>query len=100
MSKSNHKKRHPQGKRGYTISPAPESEFASDGRRRRMNSTARNLLFLSLICLAASELLLRMEVLPEEVSLVISIVALIALVAALFFQFSRPDGGSHGQPRL
>ena len=46
MSKTKHKKRHPQGKRGYTPTPPPESEFANDGKRKRMNPAARNLLFV------------------------------------------------------
>ena len=65
-----------------------------------MNPAARNLMFVSLICLAISEILVRKELLSEVVSLVISIVALVALVAALYLQFRRPDGSSQGRPRL
>ena len=100
MSKTKYKKRHPQGKRGYTPTPPPESEFANDGKSKRMNPAARNLMFVSLICLAISEILVRKELLSEVVSLVISIVALVALVAALYLQFRRPDGSSQGRPRL
>lgn len=100
MSKSKHKKRHSQGKHGYTTAPAAESEFANDGTRKRMNPTARNLLFVALICLAVSEILLRMELMAESVSLAISIVGLIAIVIAIFLQFRRPDGGSQHRPRL
>ena len=84
MSKTKHKKRHPQGKRGYTTAPVAESEFATDGTRKRMNPTARNLLFVALICLA----------------LIISIAALVALVVAMYLQFRKPGGGSQGRPRL
>lgn len=100
MSKMKHKKRHSQGKRGYTPTPVPESEFANDGSRKRMNPTARNLLFLSLVCLAISEILLQMQLLPEVVSLVIGIAALVALVVSMYLQFHTPGGGSQGQPRL
>lgn len=100
MSKTKHKKRRPQGKRGYTPTPAAESEFANDGSRKRMNPAARNLLFVALICLAISEILLRMQLLPEAVSLVISILALAALVVALYLQFSSSNSDSHNQPRL
>ena len=100
MSKTKHKKRHPQGKRGYTPTPPPESEFANDGKSKRMNPAARNLMFVSLICLAISEILFRMKFLSEVVSLVISIVALVLLVAAVYLQFRRPDGSSQGRPRL
>ena len=41
MSQKKHKKRHPQQKRNAASTPAMESEFASDGRRKRMNRTAR-----------------------------------------------------------
>ena len=57
-------------------------------------------MFVALICLAISEILFRMKFLSEVVSLVISIVALVLLVAAVYLQFRRPDGSSHGRPRL
>ncbi len=41
MSQKKHKKRHPQQKRNAASAPAMESEFASDGRRKRMNRTSR-----------------------------------------------------------
>lgn len=100
MSKTKHKKRHSQGKHGYTPTPVPESEFASDGARKRMNPTARNLMLVALVCLAISEILVRMQLVPEVVSLIISIVALVALVVAVYLQFHNPDGGSQNQPRL
>lgn len=100
MSKQKHKKRHTSGRRGYSITPVQESEFANDGKRKRMNPTARNLLFISLIGLAVSEILVRMEAMSELVSLVVALLALIALVAAIYLQFRSPDGSSHGRPRL
>lgn len=100
MSKPKHKKRHPQEKHSYTPTPVAESEFANDSTRKQMNPTARRLLFLALICLALSEILLRMQLMPETVCLVIDIVALIAFLAALYLQFCKPGGGSQGRPRL
>lgn len=100
MSRSKHKKRHPQGKHSYTSTPVAESEFASDGSRKRMNPTARNLLFVALICLAISEILLRMNLMSELVSLVIGVAALVALVVAMYLQFRKPGGNSQGRPRL
>ena len=38
MSQKKHKKRHPQAKRRVSA-PVEESEFASDGTRKRMNGT-------------------------------------------------------------
>ena len=100
MSKTKHKKRHPQGKRGYTTAPVAESEFATDGTRKRMNPTARNLLFVALICLAISEILLRMELLSGAVSLIISIAALVALVVAMYLQFRKQIGRASCRERV
>ena len=78
MSQKKHKKRHPQQKRNAASAPAMESEFASDGRRKRMNRTSRNLLLLSLV-------------------------GIILLVLALWFQFRDPTGGGQSgvnAPRL
>ena len=55
MSQKKHKKRHPQQKKRTVSAPAMESEFASDGRRKRMNRTSRNLLLLSLVLVAAGQ---------------------------------------------
>ena len=99
MSKPKHKKRPPQRRPGYATTPVDESEFASNGRRKQMNPAARRLLFFSLICLALSELLSRMQLVAEEVSLLIAIVALGALVVGLYLQFRDPNSGSR-RPRL
>ena len=53
MSQKKHKKRHPQAKRRVSA-PVEESEFASDGTRKRMNGTTRNILLFALILLAAT----------------------------------------------
>ena len=47
MSQKKHKKRHPQAKRRVSA-PVEESEFASDGTRKRMNGTTRNILLFAL----------------------------------------------------
>ena len=89
MSQKKHKKRHPQQKRNAASAPAMESEFASDGRRKRMNRTSRNLLLLSLVLVAAVN--------------VLSLVGIILLVLALWFQFRDPTGGGQSgvnAPRL
>lgn len=101
MSKTKHKKRHPQGKRGYTTAPVAESEFATDGTRKRMNPTARNLLLVALICLAISEILLRMELLSGAVSLIIKHCGSGGPGGEpCHLQFRKPGGGSQGRPRL
>ena len=102
MSQKKHKKRHPQVKRPVSA-PVEESEFASDGTRKRMNSTARNILLFALILMAATEAMFRAGLLPAAVSNVIAIVGLVLLMIALWFQFGDPSGGgrtSSGNPKL
>ena len=103
MSQKKHKKRHPQQKRNAASTPAMESEFASDGRRKRMNRTARNLLLLSLVLVAAVNLLVNMGMMGQAMANVLSLVGIILLVLALWFQFRDPTcGGQSGvnAPRL
>ena len=91
MSQKKHKKRHPQQKRNAASAPAMESEFASDGRRKRMNRTSRNLLLLSLVLVG------------QAMANVLSLVGIILLVLALWFQFRDPTGGGQSgvnAPRL
>ena len=98
MSQKKHKKRHPQAKRRVSA-PVEESEFASDGTRKRMNGTTRNILLFALILLAATEAMFRAGLLPEAVA----IVGLVLLMIALWFQFGDPSGGSRtssGRPKL
>ncbi len=103
MSQKKHKKRHPQQKRNAASTPAMESEFASDGRRKRMNRTARNLLLLSLVLVAAVNLLVNMGMMGQAMANVLSLVGIILLVLALWFQFRDPTGGGQSgvnAPRL
>ena len=96
MSQKKHKKRHPQAKRRVSA-PVEESEFASDGTRKR------NILLFALILLAATEAMFRAGLLPEAVSNVVAIVGLVLLMIALWFQFGDPSGGSRtssGRPKL
>lgn len=102
MSQKKHKKRHPQKKHSVST-PAMESEFASDGRRKRMNRTARNLLLLSLVLMAAVNLLVNMDVMGQAVANILSLVGIILLILALWFQFRDPTGGGQAgvnSPRL
>ena len=92
MSQKKHKKRHPQKKHSVSA-PAMESEFASDGRRKRMNRTSRNLLLLSLVLVAAVNLLVNMDIMGQALANILSLVGIILLVLALWFQFRDPTGG-------
>ena len=103
MSQKKHKKRHPQQKRNAASAPAMESGFASDGRRKRMNRTSRNLLLLSLVLVAAVNLLVNMGMMGQAMANVLSLVGIILLVLALWFQFRDPTGGGQSgvnAPRL
>ena len=102
MSQKRHKKRAPQ-RRYSTAAPAAESEFASDGRRKRMNRTARNILLFTLVLLAAVQLGLQIEVMGEMTANLLSLVGLVLLIAALWIQFRNPNGGGQAgvrSPRL
>ena len=80
-----------------------ESEFASDGRRKRMNRTSRNLLLFSLVLVAAVNLLVNMGMMGQAMANVLSLVGIILLVLALWFQFRDPTGGGQSgvnAPRL
>ena len=85
--------------------PVEESEFASDGTRKRMNGTTRNILLFALILLAATEAGFQAEAASrvEAVSVVIAIVGLVLPIQSPWFQFGDPSGGgrtSSGNPKL
>ena len=103
MSQKKHKKRHPQQKKRTVSAPAMESEFASDGRRKRMNRTSRNLLLLSLVLVAAVNLLVNTDFIGDVLANILSLVGIILLILALWFQFRDPTGGGQSgvnAPRL
>ena len=103
MSQKKHKKRHPQQKRNAASAPAMESEFASDGRRKRMNRTSRNLLLLSLVLVAAVNLLVNMGMMGQAMANVLSLVGIIMMVLDQWFHFRDPTtAGQSGvnAPRL
>ena len=103
MSQKKHKKRHPQSNRRPSSAPVAESEFSSDGKRKRMNRTPRNILLFTLVLLASVQLLIQAEMMSEEIANVLSMVALALLVLALWLQFRNPSGGGQtksGGPRL
>ena len=101
MSQKKYKKRHPQKKRQVSA-PAMESEFSSDGKRKRMNRTARNILLLDLVLLAAVQLLTQMEIMGMAMANGLSLLGIVLLILALWFQFRDPRGGQSGggSPRL
>ena len=68
-----------------------------------MNRTSRNLLLLSLVLVAAVNLLVNMGMMGQAMANVLSLVGIILLVLALWFQFRDPTGGGQSgvnAPRL
>ena len=102
MSQKKRKKRHPQNKRASAAAMA-ESEFSSDGKRKRMNRTSRNILLFTLVLLALSQILTQNQLISDAVSNAFALIGLILLLIALWFQFRNPTGGSQSgvkTPRL
>lgn len=101
MSRKKYKKRHPQGKRS-TAAAVQESEFSTDGKRKRMNPAARNILLVTLVILAASQMLYQGEMITEMAANVVTGLALVLVLAALWMQFRSPtgQGGTTGNTRL
>lgn len=79
-----------------------QDKLANDKARnkKRLNPTARLLLYGDLVFLAVCSLLDHYELIPKPVSGLCTILGAILLLAALWFQF-RPAGGGFGKgPRL
>lgn len=88
------KKRHPQGKKRST-DYQQESEFSTDGKRKRMHPMARNLLFLCLILLAVSQLLMDAGLIPELAANLAAGISILLMIASVYIQFKKaPDAGS------
>ena len=97
MSQKKHKKRHSQS----TINAkrqANQAKLADEKNRmqKRMDPTARNLLLGDLVFLAICQLLYSNGIISETLSAISSIIGLILLVIALWFQFGKKSGGSSG----
>lgn len=73
-----------------------------DRERKRMNPTARNLLLGNLVFLGACEWMAQKGLISDTVSGVCTILGVILLMAALYFQFGKGSrsGGSGGWPLL
>lgn len=92
MSKKQYKKRH----HSSTVAAKRRAEQEriadeKDRARKRMNPTARNLLFGDLIFLAVISLLDTNHLLSPALSAVSTIVGVILLLIALWFQFVKKE---------
>lgn len=102
MSQKKHKKRRPQSKHPTTNAPTTESEFSADGKRKRMNRTARTILLATLVLLAIVQLLIQANLISDALANAFSFLGLILLFIAVWIQFRGPGGGhsSSNSPRL
>ena len=98
MSQKKRKKRRAQGPSGtkaqQQVQGALASELAHD--EKRLSPVARNLLLLDLVLLAAVGLLVNHEMISDLAANVLSVVGIILMMIALWFQFGRkkPRDGS------
>ncbi|MGI5962711.1 MAG: hypothetical protein ACOX7N_03225 [Lawsonibacter sp.] len=96
MSQKKRKKRHSQAvldaKRQAAQAKLAEEK---DRARNRMNPIARNLLFGDLVFLAICQILYTQGMLSEFLSNGATILGIILLVAALYFQFVKGTGGGN-----
>ena len=97
MSQKKHKKRHSQSTINATRQ-ANQAKLADekDRMQKRMDPTARNLLLGDLVFLAICQLLYSNGMISETLSALSSIIGLILLVIALWFQFGNKRGGNSG----
>ena len=94
MSQKKHKKRH----HNATVTAKRQAEQEKladeiDRSKKRMNPTARLLLWGDLVYLAIIVLLDRNGLLSNLVGSVATIIGLILLLLALWFQFGKKNGG-------
>ena len=101
MSQKKYKKR----KHSSTVTAKRQAEQEriadeKDRARKRMDPTARALLLIDLVFLAAISLLDVNQILPPTLNAVATIVGVILLIAALWFQFGKKDKWGRSGPKL
>ena len=97
MSRKKSQKRH-QNSSASTKQRAAQEELADrkDRARKRMDPTARTLLFGNLIFLAICQILYSQGMISDFFSGMATLLGIVLLILALYFQFGRKrkDGGS------
>ena len=104
MSQKKRKKRHSQGPseaRNRQLQDQMNNEYLRNNEKR-LNPTARNLLLGDLVLLAAVGLLVNHNLISQLLSNILSLVGIVIMMAALWFQFGkkRRDGGRGSWPGL
>ena len=101
MSQKKRKKRHSQpvmdAKRQATQARLADER---DRARKRMDPTARSLLLIDLVFLAVISILDINQMLPPMLNAIATIVGVILLIAALWFQFGKKDKWGRSGPKL
>lgn len=77
-----------------------QERLANDKGKKRLDPTARLLLYGDLVFLAVCSLLDYYELIPAPASALCTILGAILLLAALWFQFRPKDDGFGKGPRL
>ena len=101
MSQKKYKKR----KHSATVTAKRQAEQEriadeKDRARKRMDPTARTLLLLDLVFLAILSLLDANQMISAPVSAIGTIIGVILLLAALWFQFGKKDKFGRSGPKL
>ncbi len=101
MSQKKYKKR----KHSPTVTAKRQAEQEriadeKDRARKRMDPTARSLLLIDLVFLAVISILDINQMLPPMLNAIATIVGVILLIAALWFQFGKKDKWGRSGPKL
>lgn len=101
MSQKKYKKR----KHSTTVTAKRQAEQERiademDRARKKMNPTARTLLLIDLVFLAAVSLLDMNQMVSPVVNAIATIVGIVLLLAALWFQFGKKDKWGRSGPKL
>ena len=101
MSQKKYKKR----KHSPTVTAKRQAEQEriadeKDRARKRMDPTARSLLLIDLVFLAVISILDINQMLPPMLNAIATIVGVILLIAALWFQFRKKDKWGRSEPKL
>lgn len=100
MAKKNKKRQH---SRTVDLKRQLEQEKLADAKdraKKRLDPTARLLLYGDLVFLAVASLLSASGLLADMVDVLCTVIGVILLLLALWFQFRPKDGGFGKGPRL
>ena len=85
------KKRKSRSGGGYSGGKNP-NELQQTSKSKRLKPISRNLLCIDLVMLAASEWMVRENMLSDATANMIAILGVVMMLAALYLQFGAPKG--------